>query len=395
MPIQATLQKLEEVRHDFETWDTHYRLEAHIGGSGIHHTIVEKFPGASQEKPIEIKSVFSFPDTKEGREFLKAVESFFETGTPVKIPAAYIKSLEYSDFLQHVYPAITKDGFLLLGSVSNPKPLLLRCEVFCDDGNRFILNYIHLTCTQVGMKEVTLTNQDQPIPIKIRLVLRADTTVSSFHMALDHDISLNVHQLLMQMQLLSCFSKPHTVRFTNLETGILAGSSRSDVGLCDAPDSDVMEALAALDALQIKSGLLVSIPDRDLTDEEYQDINMLRVLFLTGKIDATWSNSTASMVVTDDNREEIRQMLKRFEDGNSANITFWQEEKFLLFSKEYPLGSIKPVVLSAKLANESEVETFLDQDLCGELLLRFVPGDDGSFTKEYVNWLPRSIGSTD
>jgi hypothetical protein len=102
MPIQATLQKLEEVRHDFETWDTHYRLEAHISGSGIHHTIAEKFPGASQEKPIEIKSVFSFPDTEEGREFLKAVERFFETGTPVKIPADYIKSIEYSDFLQHI-----------------------------------------------------------------------------------------------------------------------------------------------------------------------------------------------------------------------------------------------------------------------------------------------------
>jgi hypothetical protein len=65
MPLQATLQKLEEVRHDFETWDTHYRLEAHVGGSGINHTLVEKFPGAAQEKPFEIKSVFSFSDTDE------------------------------------------------------------------------------------------------------------------------------------------------------------------------------------------------------------------------------------------------------------------------------------------------------------------------------------------
>ncbi len=235
MPIQATLQKLEEVQSDFNTWDSHYRFEAQISGSGIRHTIAEKFPGASQEKPIEIKSVFSFPNTLEGKELLEAVERFFETGAPVKIPAAYIKSLEYSDFLQHVYPALTKDGFLQLGSVPNPRPLLLRCEISCDDGDQSVLNF-HLTCTRAGTKEATLTNQSQPIPIRMQLVLRNDATVSSFHIALDPDSTLNVHQLLMQMQFLRCFSKPHTVRFTNLETGILSGSSRSEVGLCDMPE---------------------------------------------------------------------------------------------------------------------------------------------------------------
>jgi hypothetical protein len=363
MPIQTILQKLEEVRHDFETWDTHYRLEAHISGDGIQHTLAEKFPGASQQKPVEIKSVFSFPDTEEGRELLKAVERFFETDTPVKIPAAYIKSLEYSDFLQYIYPAVTKDGVLLLGSIPNPKPLLLRCEVINDDGNHFILDYLHLTCIQVGMKEATLANQDQPIPIKIQLVLRADTTVASFYMALDHDIPLNAHQLLMQMQLIRCFSKPHLVRFTNLETGLLASSSRSDIGVCDPPDSDFMEAITALDALQLKSGRLVSLPNRDLTNEEYQDIHMLRALFRTGKLDVTWSSSSASIAITDDNREETRQMLKQFEKGKSTSITFWQEEHFLLFGKEYPLGPTNPVVLSARLTNESEVETFLNQGL--------------------------------
>ncbi len=387
MPVQASLQKLEEVQQDFNTWDSHYRLEAYIGNSGIQHTIAEKFPGASQEKPIKIKSVFSFPDTLEGRELREAVERFFEAGTPVKIPGDYIKSLEYSDFLQHVYPSsITTDGFLQLGSVPNPKPLFLRCEISCDDGDQFVLDF-HLSCTQVGMKEATLTNQSQLIPIRIQLILRSDVTVSSFHMTLDSGISFNVHQLLMQMQFLRVLSKPHTVRFTNLETGIPIGSSRSEVGQCDPPNSDAIEALEALDALQIKSGQLVFLPEHDLTDEEQQDIKILRLLFRTGKLGA-WSKYSPSVTVTDDNREEIRQMLMPFAGGNVSTITFWQEEKFLLFGEEYPLGAIKPVVLPAKLANESVARTFIDQGSCGELLLEFVPSNDGKFTKEYVNWVP-------
>ncbi len=141
MPIQATLQKLEEVRQDFDSLDTHYRLEARISGSGIHHTLTEKFPGASLEKPLIIKQALSIPtDTVEGKELQAAVERFFDTGSPVRIPGAYVKSLEYSDFLQHVYPAMTKDGFLELGSLPHPKPLLLRCEIFCNDGDCFALD---------------------------------------------------------------------------------------------------------------------------------------------------------------------------------------------------------------------------------------------------------------
>ena len=67
---------------------------------------------------------------------------------------------------------------------------------------------------------------------------------------------------------------------------------------------------------------------------------------------------------------------------------FWQEEKFLLLGEEYSLGSFKPVVLSAKLVNEAIVRTFIDQGLHGQLRLEFVPGNDGTFTKEYVNWSP-------
>lgn len=81
------------------------------------------------------------------------LERFHETGTPVKIPATYIKNLEYPDILKQVYPAMTNDGFLQFGPLPHPKPLLLRCEIVCDDGDSFVIEYIHLTCTQAGQKE--------------------------------------------------------------------------------------------------------------------------------------------------------------------------------------------------------------------------------------------------
>jgi hypothetical protein len=386
MPLQAALQKLEDVRQDFETWDTHYRLEARINGTGIQHTLAEKFPGAALEKPLTFHMAFEFPNTADGREHVEALERFRETGAPIKIPGTYIKNLEYPDLLQQVYPAMTNDGFLQFGPLPHPKPLLLRCEVVCDDGDRFVIEYIHLTCTQSGQKEATLNNESQPIPFKIQQIIHFDGSISGFHMSMDHDVTFNVHQQLLQMQLIRCVSKPHTMRFTNLETGMLVASGRNEAGACEAPNEDFLEALAALDALQIKSGKLVYLPDRDLTEEEYQDIAMLRALFRTGKIGVTWQCASASMIITDEDREEQGQMLQRFADGEGFYY-LQPQETLSLFDQEYALGPIKQVSLPITLANWLEVKALVDQGFCGELRLEFIPRDDGSFTKEYVQWL--------
>jgi hypothetical protein len=221
----------------------------------------------------------------------------------------------------------------------------------------------------------------------MQFVLHFDGTVSGFHMSLDYDNPLNVHQKLMRMRLLCCFSKPHTVHFTNLETGMFAGYSRSEAGVCDTPDENALEALAALDALQIKSGRLVSLPDRELTDEEYQDIHMLRTLFRTGKHNVTLNGFSASIVVADDTREETGQMLRRLaEEGGFLYLQ--QDEILSLFGEDYTLGPIKPLSLPSKLVNWLEVKACLDQGFCGELCLQLVPSNDGTFTKEYVQWLP-------
>lgn len=388
MPLQAVLQKLEDVQREYETLDTHYRLEAQIDGTGIHHRLVEKFPGAAQEKPQTFHIKFEFPNTEDGRAHMEALKRFHATGASVKIPATYIKNLEYPDILKQIYPAMTPDGFLQFGPRPHPKPLLLSCEIVSDDGDRFVIDYIHLTCIQGGQKEITLTNESQPIPFKIQQVIRFDGSMSGFHMSTKLDPLCNVHQQLLHARLLRCISKPHTMHFTNLETGMPVASGRNEAGVCETPHEEFIEALAALDALQIKSGKLVHLPDRDLTEEELQDIAMLRSLFRTGTAGFSWHSLSASMVITDEDRTEQMQTLQQYANGGLFYHILQQEEILSLFGEQYLLGPIKPLSLPLALVNWSEIQELLDTGYCGELSLEFVPRDDGSFTKEYVNWLP-------
>src|SRR5260370_10669561 len=121
---------------------------------------------------------------------------------------------------------------------------------------------------------------------------------------------------------------------------------------------------------------------------------MLRTLFRTGKHDVTLNSFSASIVVADDTREEIGQMLRRLaEEGGFFYLQ--QDEILSLFGEEYALGPIKPLSLPSKLVNWLEVKARLDQGFCGELCLQLVPSDDGTFTKEYVQWLPEGDGASD
>ena len=154
-------------------------------------------------------------------------------------------------------------------------------------------------------------------------------------------------------------------------------------------NENALEAIAALDALQRKSQKLVSIPERDLTQDEYQDINMLRALFHTGKIGATWHNSSATVIITDETRAEIAQMIDLFDEGHGC-IFLQQEEVISLFGEEYALGPIRLLSLPAKMVNSLEIRIQLEKGFCGELPAKFAPTDDGHFTKEYLLWLPEN-----
>ena len=237
LPPQAILQKLEEARSALEDWDTHYRLQASITDTGIQFTATEKFPGASSEKPIDFKVAFTFPDTEEGRSYAAAMEKNFADGTPVKIPLTYLSNIEFSDFLQKMLPQMTEDGFFLLGGAYNPKPLLARIEFVCDDEDLFTLDYVDLRIIQAGREAITFTNDEQPIPVKVQLVICFNGNPSTIHVEFPGSSSMNIHQHLMRIELMNCLSKPHLIRITNLETGVCSGMGRQEA-ICDAPDSE-------------------------------------------------------------------------------------------------------------------------------------------------------------
>ena len=147
-----------------------------------------------------------------------------------------------------------------------------------------------------------------------------------------------------------------------------------------------LEVVRALNALQIKTGQPVFLPERELINEEVQIIDQLRVIFRKGRLEALWSSITTVVPTVPDKIEELLQWL----DGEKVVMfPVHLEETINLFSSTYSLGKIKPVSIEGKLANEREVREKLMQSTGNEdrIELNFVPVNDGTFIKEYLDWI--------
>jgi hypothetical protein len=389
LPIKAVLQKLDDVNKTFDTIDTHYRPVAMLMNTGIKIGVAEKFPGASQEKPFEINFTFAFPDTPEGRIAKNAFERSITTGTPVDIEAPYIQSIKFPDSFNQLIGDQFKQSSLHIEPLINQVQFLARIQLKCDDGDGFILNYVQFKVIQSGTEEVTLSNEDQPIPVQIKLVLSLKEQKATVHFHIPV-AQLNVYQLLDVLYLMRAISKPMVAQIIHLDTGILFFEQHQIVGVCEAPDPRFIEALKDLAAIQIKLQQPIMYPNRELTLDEINTIEQLRIILHEGKQVLKWNTLNLAMLP-----EGVRILLKTFENGKSGTLVFRSQETVSLFDIELPLGEVETRIEKVELINKQEIQKHLDEVQNDETPIEcnFVPVDDSPVIKKYLNWQQQIISS--
>lgn len=381
MPNIPMLQKISEAGKWLDSLDTHYSVEAQTSGSGVHFDIKEKFPGASQEKPITLQAQFEFPDTDEGRAVREAFLEHIAKGTPVEIPASFAKFI-FPEFFQALFGEWSQVKTVRLGPIAVPDSMLVRMEILNEDGNSSALEYVDLKLVQGGKEEVTLTNDHQPIPTRIRLVF--DLKASRVHFTMNSPLyGLNVKQIWDGLRLQQAMSRGGTLRITHLNTGLQVLEVPFPSGSTESPDVDFLEVMQDLVAIQMKIGRPINMPDRDLSEEEENLLNKLRYIFHVGRLHTQWE--TLNVVIK---AKAARQALPEFADGQAQPINLTDSEQVVLFGVELPLGSTDLHASQGKLSNEENIRVQLEHAADDTpVTMQFVPGDDDSLTITYLAWI--------
>lgn len=387
LPFQTVWQTLEDAGKILNSIDSHYRLQAKVSGHTVEIGVSEKYPGAAQDKPFEIHATFAFPDTPEGRAKKEELARAFATGAPADIPAEFVRSIEFPDFIRPLIGSSDLgSGSLSLSPVASGPRVIMNVEFHHDSGGGFVLENMPFRAIQAGEKEITLESDEHPIPVKIKLTLRpgdGNATVN-FHFG---ELPLNVAQVLEILKLKKFMSIPFSIHCVHAAMQLPLFAMQHPNGLFEEPEARFMDVISDLAQIQLRVKRPITIPNRDFTDEEMQTIGRLIAILHTGRLEARWTGFSFSTLP-----DATKNVLEVFGDGKAGAVMVEREEAEELFGMLMPLGIVRVICSQAKLANEAEVRDQYARatDDKTAMRLEFVPGDDSEVVKEYLSWLPNS-----
>lgn len=312
-----------------------------------------------------------------------ALDLHIRTGTPVEIPATYLKDIEVPDFVQRLTGMdIVQLETLTFFSQPNLRNLLVRIHVTRYDGEIFTMDYVDLKLVKSGTEEATFNNEGQSIPFLVTVVLGAKTNKSSVSFQIK-DGPHSVLHLKSIGQFFECFTKPAKASVVFLDTGI----QLMEVGIAqqrNKPTSkNFMEVITDLVAIQERVHRPIYLPNRKLTNEERGTIAKLRTILHDGKIEGTWKSLNFPIEV-----EQIPSLIEIFKSAEDSRFRAETMEKVSLFETEIPLGRVSMTLYDARLKDIDKLEQRVSKLPEGttSINIQLYPNPGNRAVTKYLDW---------
>jgi hypothetical protein len=268
--------------------------------------------------------------------------------------------------------------------VDSPWRLPVSIDFVSDNGETYTLGFVLLKLRHGGTKELTLANDHQELAFAITLILRPDDKIARFSIKA-REGAYNAVQYAEILKLFSFLSQNVRVKLTSIELGIPLFEVHKEGGIVPPPDENLKLLMNYLATIQRKTRTPIFIPERDLTDEEVQNIAKLYQIVTTGKITGTWDQFSLTMQLT---TSGIEAFTHNSEEGNESQFILDVQEVFRLFDADILLGKVRRIFRTAKISNIDEIHSKLD-DLKhnpSPIKVFFTPGSNPEMTTQYLEY---------
>jgi hypothetical protein len=381
LPEHAVFENLQQLQSVLDGIDPHYRVIATTEGVLL---LEPKHPGAVEEHPLIITTQFAFKDTEAGHQARAEMERWITKGTAVEIAAEHIEGFSLPSPLKALIPESTEGVKLVLGAQVLPAPFVARISIECEDGGA-AMEYIE--CQGIrGTEEITLSNEDQPVPWKFSITLNHKE--KRFQMNYKMSYPLNVREALEAFRFADAMSKGGHVRIEHLATGMLLVDQDIAGGSAPPVRSVWLEALEKLVLIQRKTETLIAVHESQIVDR-----GVLSLIFSVAEIIETGHASIkAGALDTSGGVELARNLLTHLGSSEPKSIALTVEaQPVSIFGVDVDLGPVAYVCEQVYLAKE-------DAEALDEALKSASPestfpihlsvAEGASFQAWYQRWLP-------
>lgn len=140
-----------------------------------------------KNEPADFKIQMQFPNTEEGRLKQSELKKSFTDNSNFEVERKYIKHFSFPPILQKFLDSLDNDDFKLkFGPVENTSfSLPVSIKFYSSKKTPFTLPYIELKCIENEPSHFTLSNKDQPIPLKIIFIISKSETECKFTLSYD------------------------------------------------------------------------------------------------------------------------------------------------------------------------------------------------------------------
>ncbi len=381
-PKKLALSKLLLLQKDLDDPDFHF-----IADTRGSIAIAPKDPEAYEKQPLTLSLRVEF-DTKtlEGREAREKWLEHQKTGVPLTISAEHIKDFSVPEPFRRF--ADIDPGSLQVVMEQRPaeEPFLFRVEAEGKDGRVASIDYLQMYVVRCGTEEVTLSNDRQPSPLKLTLVLRLkeETMQMNWRVAAG---DVNVRLALQLEKFFQVISQGGGLRLVSVPSEIAFCRSNVPAGAYRASGERWIQLLEALVLIQSKSSIAINLPDRDISYEEADHIFNVAHILATGH-----SIIVSKPIVVDTDGERVTAVLEQLRGGQSVRLhsLMGEGEPVNVCGSLIPLGPAL-VFQDCYLSTEEEaaLELVIGGAAAGETIeLRLTPCQDGLREARFLKWLP-------
>ena len=377
-PEQTVVEHLQFASAALENASPHYRVTAQLVSGCVQLGVQAKHPLADQMEPLEFTAEFEFPADETGAAAIAALESHVRRGTPVTIPAEFIKRFEPPPLLK---PFLSEPvNHLALGPVEAQKTFDASITIMNPDAQEACISGIQFRFIQVGTEELTLSNEGQDVPWAFSLTLNRVSKRGNLQSTL-HAGRHNVKREAEAARFQRSFARGGVVTLASDETGLPFLSMNAPPGLVSEPPAAWLRFVESLLFLQHKCGVVVSIPDdvsRADAEEVIELADQIRAGIWEGHVKSTVLHVKAG---------GLPGLLKQIDPIRPNRIVMVREEWLVVFGVKFPLGTVVRATTHMTATEECRAR-LIDHNPAQDFDLTLEPADMNSVAVvAFPRWL--------
>jgi len=387
-PEKTVFDKLNQIQQLFDNASPHYQIVTQMEDNNIGISLKPKYPGAETEHPLRFSNHLYFPDTPEGKEKSEEYERYIRTGAPFMVPKEFIQNMEIPDFLKPFLEGIEgKIRSVGIGPQRIMRSFWVQIGVNCIDGQKFTMDTIELRIVQAGTEEITLTNEHQTIPWKLRLVFNSRDKKMHFWYNVTY-AGLNVNQVLELLKFQSAMAKGGEFIIKDVMTGFPLYQTMKEENKDESPSPKFIELIEKLVFIQKETKTYLTFPGAEI-----EPLEIIKILTTAEKIETGRQIFTGSDFTFNIDKKGLAIFI---DDEKRENISFTGDidGSETIFGTVIPLGPVRVScnnlcipdedlhALKAKLRSMTDDEIIpVPLKLC----------DDAQITAEYLKWKPKIL----